>query len=79
MEGRCCKAKDELVLKDWLDAVVIPDADRQTVKPFVSEELKPKEQYLCNEGKDIWEWSEEVYEYVRETAGKENGLQSENL
>lgn len=73
------KIRNELILKDWLDAVVVPEADRQTVEPFVPEELKLKTHYLRNEGKDIWKWSEEVYEYVRETTGKEDGLQSENL
>ena len=73
------KIRNELILKDWLDAVVVPEVDRQTVEPYVPEEFKPKTHYLRNEGKDIWKWSEEVYEYVRGTTGKEDGLQSENL
>ena len=61
--------RNELVLKDWAEAVIVPEIWRQTVEPYVSEELKPKMHYLRNNRKDIREWSEMVYEYVRDTAG----------
>ena len=41
------------------------------MEPYVTEELKPKTHCLRNNCKDIWEWSEKVYEYVREGAGME--------
>ena len=64
------KIRNELVLKDWAEAVIVPETCRQAVKPYVPEELKPKTHYLRNNCKDIWEWSKMVYEYVRDTAGE---------
>ena len=63
------KIRNELVLKDWAEAVIVPETWRKTVEPYVPEGLKPRTHYLQNNGKDIWEWSETVYEYVRNTAG----------
>ena len=64
------KIRNELVLKDWAEAVIVPETWRQAVEPYVPEELKPKTHYLRNNCKDIWEWSKMVYEYVRDTAGE---------
>ena len=61
---------DELVLKDWAEAVIVPETCRQAVEPYVPEELKTKTHYLRNNCKDIWEWSKIVYEYVRDPAGE---------
>ncbi len=67
---RPLKIRNELVLKDWTEAVIVPETCRQAVEPYVPEELKLKTHYLRNKCKDIWEWSEQVYEYVRDTVGK---------
>jgi hypothetical protein len=60
------KIRNELVLKDWAEAVIVPETCRQAVETYVPEELKPKTHYLRSNCMDIWEWSEMVYEYVRE-------------
>ena len=67
---RPLKIRNELVLKDWTETVIVPETCRQAVEPYVPEELKLKTHYLRNKCKDIWEWSEQVYEYVRDTVGK---------
>ena len=36
----------------------------------VTEELKSKVHFIPNNCKDIWEWSEKVYEYVKQKNGK---------
>jgi hypothetical protein len=51
------KIKDEIVLKDWLYAMVIPTG----VRLDVPEELKSRTVYVENDCRDIWEWSEKVY------------------
>jgi hypothetical protein len=62
------KVKDEIVLKDWVRAIIIPSADREKLKPFVPAELKSRTYYVDNDCKDIWEWSEKVYLLARNTA-----------
>lgn len=59
------KVKDEVVLKDWVTAIIAPAVYRDEMERHVPEELRSKTFYLENEGKDIWEWSETVYEYAR--------------
>ena len=59
------KVKDEIVLREWSPAIVAPAVYRQTLEPHIPTELKPKVHYLQNDCRDIWEWSEKVYEYAR--------------
>ena len=59
------KIKDEVILKDWVYAIVVPETCRQIIEPHVSETLIHKVRYVCNDCRDIWEWSEKVYEEVR--------------
>ena len=54
------KIKDEIVLKDWLYAMVIPEG----VPLDVPEELKERTVYLQNDCRDIWDWSEKVYTMI---------------
>ncbi len=54
------KIKDEIVLKDWLYAMVIPE-DAQLDVP---EELKDRAVYVQNDCADIWDWSEKVYAII---------------
>jgi hypothetical protein len=54
------KIKDEILLKEWLYALVIPrglDLD-------VPEELKDRTVYVENDCKDMWDWSEKVNRIV---------------
>lgn len=59
------KVKDEVVLKDWAYAIIVPKEYRLTIEPHISKDLKSRVHYVLNHRKDIWEWSEKVYEYVK--------------
>lgn len=59
------KVKDEIVLKDWVWAVIAPMIHRQTLAPHIPSELRSKVHFLHNEGRNIWEWSEMVYEFAK--------------
>ena len=59
------KIRDEVVLNDWVSAIIVPEIYRQQVESAVSKELRPRVHFLRNDCKDIWEWSEKVYEYVK--------------
>ena len=56
------KIKDEIVLKDWLYAMVIPVG----VKLDVPDDLKDRTIYVENDCRDIWEWSEKVYQAIEQ-------------
>ncbi len=64
------KVKDEIVLKDWVSAIVIPDELRTEVETAVPCELKDKVIYVKNNCKDIWDWSEKVYSIIEKTIEK---------
>ena len=59
------KIRDEVVLDDWVTAIIVPENDRQSVEPSIPEELRSRTHFIRNDCKDIWEWSEKVYEYVK--------------
>ena len=59
------KIKDELILKDWVYAIVIPDLYRELLEPYVSEDLRSRVHFISYNGMNIWEWSEFVYGYVK--------------
>jgi hypothetical protein len=59
------KIRDEVVLNDWVSAIIVPEINRQQVEPAVPRELRSRVHFLRNDCKDIWEWSEKVYEYVK--------------
>ena len=54
------KIKDEIVLKDWLYAMVVPVG----VELDVPDDLKDRTIYVENDCRDIWEWSEKVYQAI---------------
>ena len=54
------KIKDEIVLKDWLYAMVIPAG----VELDVPDDLKNRTIYVENDCQDIWDWSEKVYRLI---------------
>ena len=55
------KVKDEVVLADWVYAIVIPESLRSSLEGNVPENLAVKVMYIENDCKDIWDWSEKVY------------------
>ena len=58
------KIKDEIILRDWLYAMVVPEKLRTTIEPTVPEELAARVIYVKNDCKDIWDWSEKVYQSI---------------
>ena len=58
------KIKDEIVLKDWLYAMVVPMELRKMIEPVIPEELADRVIYVANDCKDIWDWSEKVYRLI---------------
>lgn len=60
------KIKDEVVLKDWGRAVVIPEPYRAEFAALVPDVLKDRTYYLDIEGLDIWAWAEKAYTFVKE-------------
>ncbi len=59
------KVKDEVKLSDWVDTIIIPSGERTSFESIIPQELKSKTFYLDNDCKDIWSWSEKVYEFVK--------------
>ena len=59
------KIKDEVVLKDWVHAIIISENHKSEFEPIIPAELRRKVLYIQNDCKDIWEWSEKVYEFAR--------------
>ena len=58
------KVKDEVILKDCLYAAVVPEEYRDRIQPGIPEELKDRTYFVTNDCRDIWQWSEKVYEFV---------------
>lgn len=59
------KIKEEVILSDWVDTIVIPSEERKNFESFIPYELEDRTFYLDNDCKDIWGWSEKVYEFVK--------------
>lgn len=55
------KIKDELDIKKWLFAAVIPAEYKDKTVGVIPKELKDRVLYIENDCKDIWDWSEKVY------------------
>lgn len=55
------KVKDEIVLKEWVDSIIIPIELREAMEVFIPRDLSERVIYVENDCKDIWEWSEKVY------------------
>ncbi|MCH4886829.1 phosphate ABC transporter ATPase [Acidaminobacter sp. JC074] len=60
------KIKDELIVSDYLHALIVPTNLKNDIKEVLSEAMMEKVHYIENDCKDIWDWSEKVYNYVIE-------------
>lgn len=58
------KIKDEIILKDWLYAMVVPEELRKAIEPVAPKELTDRVIYVENDCRDIWDWSEKVYRVI---------------
>ena len=59
------KIRDEVTLKNWVFAIIASMRDRELIAPYVPADLQSRVHYLSNNSRDIWGWSEMVYEYVK--------------
>ena len=59
------KVKNEVILKDYVSKIVVPLEYRTLVEPHIPDELSSKVQFIPNDCKDIWEWSEKVYDILK--------------
>lgn len=59
------KIRDEVVLRDWVHAIIVPEIYRETVKGHIPKDLEEKVHFLRHDRRDIWEWAEKVYEFAK--------------
>lgn len=61
------KIKNELILSDYLFAAVIPTELKSRLEKNISKELSDKILYIDNDCKNIWDWSEKVYQTIEKS------------
>lgn len=61
------KIRDELSLREYVYAIVIPKELQNKLKCCVPEYLEDRVMYIENDCKDIWEWSEKVYQCIEQS------------
>ena len=59
------KIRDEVVLRDWVHAIIIPQAYRSETDASIPDELRARVHYIENDCRDIWTWSDKVYAFVK--------------
>ena len=62
------KVKNEVVLRDWVTAIVSPGIHRGLLEPHIPEGLRTRTFFLGSAGKDVWEWSRAAYEFARDVS-----------
>lgn len=63
------KVKDELCLKDYIYAIAIPNPLREDLQSYIPAYLYDKIIYIDNDCKDIWGWTEKVYNRIENFKG----------
>lgn len=58
------KIKDEVIISEWIDKIVIPKNYQEEFEEIISNNLVDKIIYIENDCKDIWDWSEKVYRII---------------
>lgn len=61
------KVKDEIILSDWVYAIVVPTYLKNDAEDVIPRSLREKIIYVENDCTDIWGWSEKVYRIVEKT------------
>ena len=61
---RPTRIKDELVLSDYLYACTVPEQYRKEVAGLIPPKIMNKVYYLPQNGLEIWDWSEKVYNFI---------------
>lgn len=60
------KIKDSLTVSPYLYALIVPLQYKNDIEQILPPTFKNKVHYIENDCKDIWEWSEKVYNYIIE-------------
>lgn len=58
------KVLNEVILVEYIYAIIIPEEYKKRVEKIIPENLKEKTYYIDNDCKDVWDWSEKVYQFV---------------
>lgn len=58
------KVKDEVVVSDYVNAIIIPEEYQKIVQEIIPSELADRTYYINNDCKDVWDWSEKVYSFI---------------
>ena len=58
------KIKDEVVLYDYVYAVIIPEEYKDKLESLIPSNLISRTYYIDNKDLDVWQWSEKVYTFV---------------
>jgi hypothetical protein len=61
------KVKDELILSDWIYKIVIPSKLRPMLESHIPANLAERVLYIENDCRDIWDWSEKVYQMIEQS------------
>lgn len=59
------KVKDEVVLNDYVYAVIVPLEYKTKLEKIIPKNLVSRTYYLDHEGLDVFQWSEKVYSFVK--------------
>lgn len=66
------KIKDEVILKDYVYKIIIPLKLKKQIENYIPMELKKYIIYIDNDTKDIWDWSEKVYQIIESSEVKKD-------
>ena len=58
------KIKNELSLLDYLHCCIIPSANKTAFENIIPSNLANRIFFIENDCKDVWEWSDKIYEFV---------------
>jgi hypothetical protein len=58
------KIHHEIILEDWITAIVIPAALKAELEPYIPQNLRSRVWFVENDCADIWDWSEKVYSII---------------
>lgn len=58
------KVKHELTLSDYLFACIIPEQYKDDFSGLIPSAISDRVYYIKNDCKNIWDWSEKVFEFV---------------
>lgn len=59
------KVKNGVKLNEYVHSIIIPTMHKEIIIDHIPDELRDRVHFLENDCRDIWEWSEKVYEYIK--------------